>query len=271
MIPMSEEITILSKEDLLSGVTSVSGQPAERSSLRRFPSRSKHTSDHSSHHSSRKEHKKERKKEHEKEHKEEQEKSVEVTQPVQKKTWGKTALRIVFRTVLCIVVVAGLLFGGLCLILNQIFNGPSPAARDVLTMSLLEASGTKWVPGLFLGDEMVEKIRNSGSELFEEEVPEAPPIEINTDTSLTANSDEWKDYPDGIRIEEVKGDTYNAYVMIVRDPSRVYLATSSDHFSKSVPGSRITDQIEKEQAVAAVNAGAFLRQRHQRSFCRQCT
>ena len=170
---------------------------------------------------------------------------------------GRTVLRILFRTVLTVVVIVALLVGGLWLILNQMFNGPSPAARDVLTMSLLEASGTKWLPGLFLGDELVEQIKNGGTELFVEDVPETLPIEINTDTSLTANADEWKDYPDGIRIENVSGDTYNAYVMIVRDPSRVYLATSSKNFSMSVPGTRITEQIEKEKAVAAVNAGAF--------------
>ena len=185
---------------------------------------------------------------------------ADVTAPEKGKTSrsiGRTVLRILFRTVLTVVVIVALLVGGLWLILNQMFNGPSPAARDVLTMSLLEASGTKWLPGLFLGDELVEQIKNGGTELFEEDVPETLPIEINTDTSLTANADEWKDYPDGIRIENVSGDTYNAYVMIVRDPSRVYLATSSKNFSMSVPGTRITEQIEKEKAVAAVNAGAF--------------
>ena len=185
---------------------------------------------------------------------------ADVTAPEKEKTSrsiGRTVLRILLRTILTVVVIAGLLVGGMWLILNQLFNGPSPAARNVLTMSLLEASGTKWLPGLFLGDELVEQIKNGGTELFVEDVPDTAPIEINTDTSLTANADEWKDYPDGIRIENVSGDTYNAYVMIVRDPSRVYLATSSANFSMSVPGTRITEQIEKEKAVAAVNAGAF--------------
>ena len=221
---MSKEYTFLSKEELLSGIapaTEEEQQPRGRS--RRSSSNSKEPK----------------------------------SRPTAKKSLGKTVLRILFRTVLTIVVVAGLLLGGLCLILNQLFNGPSPAARDVLTMSLLEASGTKWLPGLFLGDEMVEQIKNGGTELFTEEPTEESTIHINTDTSLTANADEWKDYPDGVRIEEVSGDTYNAYVMIVRDPSRVYLATSSSQFSMSVPGTRITEQIEKEGAIAAVNAGAF--------------
>ena len=168
----------------------------------------------------------------------------------------KLVMKILGRTALCILLVCGLALGGSWMLLNRIFNGPSPAARDVLTMSLLEASGTKWLPGLFLGPATLHHIQNSGSELFEETY-EVPPVQINTDTSLTANADEWKDHPDGIRIEEVSGDTYNAYVMIVRDPSRVYLATSTPEFSMNIPGTRITEQIEIEQAVAAVNAGAF--------------
>ena len=168
----------------------------------------------------------------------------------------KLVLRILGRTVLTILVVLGMTLGAFWMVLNRFFNGPSPAARDVLTMSLMEASGTKWLPGLFLDADTLDRIQNGGSELFQE-VQQELPVEINTDTSLTANADEWKDHPDGIRIEEVHGDTYNAYVMIVRDPSRIYLATSTENFSMDIPGKRITEQIEIEKAVAAVNAGAF--------------
>lgn len=210
---MSEEITLLSEDELLSGIASVTRKTAE--TVTRVELRAQ-----------------------------------------KRRSIAKTLLRVIGRTVLCVLVAAALLTTGLCMILNLVFNGPSPAARDVLTMSLLEASGTKWVPGLFLGPATLNQIQNGGSELFEE-VQQTLPVQINTDSSLTANSDEWKDYPDGIRIEEVSGDTYNAYVMIVRDPSRVYLATSTEEFSMDIPGTRITEQIEIEGAAAAINAGAF--------------
>ena len=211
---MSDEITLLSEEELLSGIAAV------RSNRKRKPS------------------KKERR-----------------AQRFQ--NFLHITLTVLGRTVLCVFLAVIMATTGLCVALNMIFNGPSPAARDVLTMSLLEASATKWIPALFMGQEAVVQIQNSGTELFVEEPPEEAPVYINTDSSLTANSDEWKDYPDGIRIEEISGDTYNAYVMIVRDPSRIYLATSSERFSMSVPGKRITEQIEIEGAAAAVNAGAF--------------
>lgn len=272
---MSEEFTFLSEEELLQGITTVSGARSRHSSHSRS-SHSGHSSSHSkkssgktSESSSRKSSGKTAVKSSPKASgkasvksstKNRKKTSGKAKTPVKKKTaksWYQKLIQILFRAVLSIVVIASLLLGGSWLILNQLFNGPSPAARDVLTMSLLEASGTKWLPGLFLSDETVMQIQHGGAELFVEEAPSDQVIHINTDTSLTANTDEWKNYPDGIRIEAVSGDTYNAYVMIVRDPSRVYLATSSDRFSMSVPGTRITDQIEKEGAVAAVNAGAF--------------
>ena len=82
-------------------------------------------------------------------------------------------------------------------------------------------------------------------------------MEVNFDTS-SATSDEWKNYPDGIRIEEYKGMNFTAHIMIIRDPSQVYMATSTPGaFSTNIPGTRITEQIETEGAIAAINAGAF--------------
>lgn len=180
---MSEKYTILSKEELLDGVSSVSGRPAERSSRHRSSSRSEHTSDHSSDHEHKdghrqKHHKKH--KEHHKEHKEHHECAAEAAPAAEKKPRNPKVRRIVFRAALCVVVIVGLLLGGLSVLLNQVFNGPSPAARDALTKSLLESGFTEWIPALFLGDEMVEQIKSSSSDLFEEEAPEtADPVQPN--------------------------------------------------------------------------------------------
>lgn len=166
---------------------------------------------------------------------------------------------IIRRTLLVIFTVVILLVIGLCMVLNLIFNGPSPAACKVLTNSLHEASATKWVPALFLGQEKADALLNDVPDDLAELQGTTDPgsVKIDTDKILDPNADEWKDYPDGVRIEEVSGDTFNAYVMIIRDPSKVYMATSTDSFSKDIPGTRITDEIETQGAIAAINAGAF--------------
>ena len=166
--------------------------------------------------------------------------------------------RIVRRFFLLLFTVILLAFAALVLVMNLVFNGPSPAARTQLTMSLIEASATKWVPALFIGEEAVAEIRASdkGAEL-KEEVTDTSQVVINKDSAMTSNSDEWEKYPDGIRIESYSGDTYNAHIMIVKDPSQVYMGISTEKFSTSIPGKRLNAVIEEEGALAAINAGAF--------------
>ena len=156
---------------------------------------------------------------------------------------------LVFFTVIALVVV------GLCMVCNLIFNGPSESARDVLTMSMLESSGMKWFPGLFIGQDKVDEIQSNVSETLPSDVSGSDSVVINPGSSVA--NEEWKDHPDGIRIEYVYGDTYNAYVMLIRDPASVYMATSTEKFSTDIPGTRIHQQILTEEAIAAINAGAF--------------
>ncbi len=177
--------------------------------------------------------------------------------PHQKKKKSGIVGRIVRRSLLMFFTILILLVVALVMILNAVFNGPSIAARDVLVMSLTEASATKWVPGLFLGDEVVAQIRANVEADLPDDFSDTSQIVINMNNAATS-TDEWANYPDGIRIEEYRGETYNAHIMIIRDPSQVYMATSTDgKFSTNIPGTRITQQIETEGAIAAINAGAF--------------
>ena len=183
---------------------------------------------------------------------------VAVKQPKRKKKGSGLLGRIIRRFFLVLFTIIILIVVALCLVLNTIFQGPSDAAREVLTMSLLEPSGTKWIPPLFLDKATLDAIRYGDQGLLDIIPPDVggPGVTVIPGGS-SENVDEWKDYPDGVYIKEVKGATFNAYVMVIRDPSQVYMATSSVPFSKNQPGLRINQAIKKEGAIAAINAGAF--------------
>ncbi len=168
---------------------------------------------------------------------------------------ARRVLRWLWRTLLAILSVAAVLVAGLCMILDEVFNGPSETARNRLTMSLLEASATKWVPAVFIGADTVDQIQAKVAAGLPDEQSDPTQVVIRADG--IPDSDEWADCPEGLRVEEVHGDTYNAYVMLVQDPSRLYLCPSSRSYSRSKPGTRITRQIETEGAAAAINGGAF--------------
>ena len=182
-----------------------------------------------------------------------------VKQPKKKKKKGSGLLgRIVRRFFLLLSTAVLLVFAALVLVMNLVFNGPSIAAQEKLTMTLIEASATKWVPALFIGDERVAEIRTSVKQELPQEVSSPTKVVIQKASAINTNSDEWAKDPDGIRIEHISGETYNAHVMIVRDPSRVYMGTSTEKFSTAIPGKRIIEVMnENADVVAAINAGAF--------------
>ena len=183
---------------------------------------------------------------------------VAVKQPKRKKKGGGLLGRIIRRFFLVVFTIIILAVAALCLVLNTVFQGPSDAAREVLTMSLLEPSGTKWIPPLFLDEETLNSIRYKSGDELEDDYTNTNLVVINKDKVLTGG-DEWANHPDGIRIEEYKGATFNAHIMIVRDPAAVFMGTSTASYSTNIPGKRLNEAMAEadESVIAAVNAGAF--------------
>ena len=180
--------------------------------------------------------------------------------PKKKKKKGSGLLgRIIRRFFLVLFTVVILVLAALVLVMNLVFNGPSPAARDKLTMTLIEASATKWVPALFIGEDTVAEIRTSTVEGgLEDDITDTTKVIIQANNVITGDSNEWDNYPDGIRIERRSGDTYNAHIMIVKNPAQVYMGTSTEKYSTAIPGKRITEVMaENDDVIAAINAGAF--------------
>jgi len=179
-------------------------------------------------------------------------------QPQKKRKGGGLLGRIVRRFFLLLFTVIFLALAALVLAANLIFKGPSPAAQEVLTMTLLEPSATKWIPALFIGEERVNEIRNGSSIAMESDQTDTSQVVINRDSAITSTSNEWENYPDGIRIEEYRGDTFVAHIMLIRDPARVYTGISTKNgFNLNTPGKRLNEAMEDPNVAAAVNAGAF--------------
>ena len=167
--------------------------------------------------------------------------------------------RIIRRFFLVLFTIVLLVLIALVLAANVIFKGPSPAMRSILTMSLLEPSATKWIPGLFLEEDVLNDIRNPKSEAMAESTTNTELITINKDSILSGASDEWANHPDGVYIERLSGATYNAHVMVVRDPSKVFMGRSTEKYSTSIPGKRLNEVMAEadDTIIAAINAGAF--------------
>lgn len=175
----------------------------------------------------------------------------------QKSRMKKMMLKIAARVALVLFSVILVAVTGLYGVCAVVFNGPSPSARDKLVTSTLEMSAAKFVPHLFFSQEEIDLILANNKVIDAEDITDTSLIVVDPATDDKDHvTDEWKDHPDGIRLEYIKGTTYRGYVLIIRDPSRVYVATSSD-FKGDAPGLRISEAVAREGAVAAINAGGF--------------
>ena len=109
-----------------------------------------------------------------------------------KKKGGGWFGRLIRRFLLVVFTVVLLAAGALVLLMNLVFNGPSPAMQERLTMSLIEASATKWVPALFIGEERVEEIRTPvNNAALEQDVSTSTKVIIQKNNAISASSDEW--------------------------------------------------------------------------------
>ncbi|MEE1357420.1 MAG: phosphodiester glycosidase family protein [Clostridia bacterium] len=166
---------------------------------------------------------------------------------------------LVFATLILLLVI------GVVSVVATVAHGPSETIRNTLVLSAMQASATKWVPGLFLGDELVADILEQSSNVTKEVISFDDYKNNYTDTnnggsSSSANNgsdDEWADAVNGMKLITITNPTYKGYLLLVRDPSRVYVGTSSDFTNTSVEGVDIFTIVNREGCIAATNAGEF--------------
>ncbi|MBQ9030760.1 MAG: phosphodiester glycosidase family protein [Parasporobacterium sp.] len=132
-----------------------------------------------------------------------------------------------------------------------LFKGPSETAMKEAVNTFTEMSAMKWVPKMFLPQEEVDQILNN-SKMAEVDDGTVTNLDlIDTTVSDPAESQE------PITIEDVTGSSYKGKLMIVRDPSKVFLGTVPEFFEGK--GEVVADIITHYPgAIAGVNGGDFV-------------
>lgn len=180
---------------------------------------------------------------------------------------------VIARVFISILLTLALLLALVYTLAYSIAHGPSNSFRDMLVNMAMQASATKWAPGLVLSQDVIDEIL--GVAAAEEPTVSDPEQEIveriwfNDEgehrdvVTLPASGDDeqvrvvdWSRAVDGIFYEEVVLAHCRAYVALIKYPSRVYTATSSD-FKGSAPGIRFWDLAERDNAVLMINGGAY--------------
>lgn len=167
---------------------------------------------------------------------------------------GLTAGKIVRRSLLSVftaLILAVAAVFGAC---YTVATGPSESIRNILVLSALHSSAAKWVPGLFLDDAVVQQIYEDSKKVNTDVISVE---DYQNSQNTEENEDKWANAIDGMIYEPVSGPTFKGYVLLVKDPSRVFVGVATDKFTDDTPGLRIFDMAEKYNAVAAINGGEY--------------
>ncbi len=185
-----------------------------------------------------------------------------VRRPKKRPLWKK--LLTVFVTFLIILVETVLLLAGAAYgAMYVLAKGPSPTARTMFVRSAKETSAGGFLAHLFFSDEEIAEImggvENPDYQVMDDSLVHIPTKPEDGSTEPTGPvADEWgliDEDGDGIILEEVHGEGYTGYMMVVLDPSRVVMGTVPSSYG--VRGYTVEAMVERFDAVAGVNGGGF--------------
>lgn len=123
--------------------------------------------------------------------------------------------------------------------------GPSAQARGLFVTTVMETSAAKFLAQMYLSDEEIAEIRKQNAVIeadMETDDTELPPV--TADPTV----------PDLV-IEDVTGATFKGKMMIVKDPTRLFVGTLPQYDGRD--GQTLDDLVKNHGAVAGINAGGF--------------
>jgi len=158
-------------------------------------------------------------------------------------------------------IATGIVVGCACLALEYIIvKGPSPSLSDAFVMTMLETRRFKFIPNIYLTNEQVKSMKVKSDKSASSDM-DVSLINIGTNTNASDGNTENYQYDthdedgDGLIFKEIRGSGYQGYMLIVLDPSRVFVGMPESYGGV---GLSLPDLVNRYDAVGGINGGGFL-------------
>lgn len=187
----------------------------------------------------------------------------------EKKRKAKRRSRIINR-IFGFFLTTGILFGVCGLALEYVLiKGPSPSLRDTFAMTMAETRRFTFIPYIFMTREEGDSYIERRTEVSGDVTTDTSLVQIGASATVgTEVTNEKQDVRfvdedgDGLIINEVKGSGYVGYMLVILDPTRIFLGTPIDNPDNpfGAYGLSLDVMCEKYDVIAGVNAGGFIDQ-----------
>lgn len=144
---------------------------------------------------------------------------------------------------------------------KMICGNTSPAAKQMFVTTLLETGQMKWFASLFLSaDEIKALVDGNSMDRFTGEIDTSLIVIDGSSDHESGQSGESGESgggtrpTDGIEIKTISGRTFSATMMIIKNPSRVSVATT---WPFGEYGKTLAEIVEANGAIAGINGGLY--------------
>lgn len=159
----------------------------------------------------------------------------------------RSILRLLGKFLTVVLTTVAIIVVALLAMIFILVKGPSPTAKVLFVSSVKETSAIGFLADIFLTDKEVEEILNSNTMSEVDEGTVSDPTLINVDENSEALD---------IEIVDISGGTYKGKMMIIKDPSRVFVGTVPNFVEGN--GMIVSEMTELYDAVGGVNGGEFV-------------
>ncbi|MCL1849172.1 MAG: phosphodiester glycosidase family protein [Clostridiales bacterium] len=157
--------------------------------------------------------------------------------------------RIGYRIFICFLTLILLILITLFGAMGMISYGPSPSARDLFVVSVMETSAAKFLARVYFGADKVQDILAANAVVEVEEISDGEMIVVPAVIPSTEED---------LVVEDILGSTFRAKMMIIRDPSRLLVGVAHERYSSDLKGKTVNEIVARYGAAAGVNAGGFV-------------
>ncbi len=129
-----------------------------------------------------------------------------------------------------------------------------PAAQQITVTTFLETGQMKFIPGMFLSEEKIQDIVNSNSMQSLNDSVDEGLIDVGGKSGKVDISEYTDDAEKDIEIVEISGGTYFGTLIIVKDPSRVSVASI---YPWREEGVTLGELVESNGSLGGINGGLY--------------
>jgi len=178
---------------------------------------------------------------------------------------AKSAARVSLKAISALLVIILIIVIALCAAMWVLARGPSPTAQRLFVLTVKETSAMGFLANMYLSEaeldriiglpEQDEEFYDVDSSLITLPAPRPPqPAAYLLDDAPEESMRDDEGLGDEIEMHNVVGSGYLGYMMVVRDPMRVFVGTPNNLGGR---GMTLMDIVRNTDATAGINGGGF--------------